>query len=85
MLRGTPARVLREWAAYYRLEPWGEDRADARTAIVAAVVHNVSHRRGGARPVRDFMAHAEPRARSLSAGKAMLLKHFLGVRRADAK
>lgn len=29
---------LAEWMAYYRLEPWGEERADIRAAIIARTI-----------------------------------------------
>jgi len=31
-----------EWQAYYRLEPFGEERADLRTGILAALIANVN-------------------------------------------
>jgi hypothetical protein len=34
------AAELSAWFAYYRLEPWGEERADLRSAIVASNVAN---------------------------------------------
>ena len=59
MLREVPSIELAEWMAYYTLEPWGEDRADLRSAIVASLIHNTNAKRS--RPVRDFMAYQEPR------------------------
>lgn len=35
-------RELAEWMAYARIEPWGEERADLRMAILAAAVANFS-------------------------------------------
>lgn len=35
------SRELGEWIAYYRLEPWGEERADLRAGIVASTIANV--------------------------------------------
>lgn len=37
------ARELAEWEAYYRLEPFGEERADLRAGIIAATEAN-AHR-----------------------------------------
>jgi hypothetical protein len=31
---------LTEWMAYYRIEPFGEERADLRQAMTTAAVHN---------------------------------------------
>lgn len=55
------SRELTEWQAYYNLEPWGEERADLRSAIVASTVANTGlifvdrkHRRRQYK-VDDFM------------------------------
>lgn len=34
------AREFVEWQAYFALEPFGEERADLRSAIVAATIAN---------------------------------------------
>ena len=47
--------------AYYNIEPFGEYRADIRSAIVACVIANVN--RGKNKPaykVEDFMPKFEP-------------------------
>ena len=31
---------MTEWAAYYSCEPWGEERADWRSATLAAILAN---------------------------------------------
>ena len=31
---------LTDWLAYYSIEPWGEERADLRSAIIAAIMSN---------------------------------------------
>ena len=44
------------WLAYYRLDPWGEDRGDLRAGIVASTIANVhAGRRGKPFTARDFM------------------------------
>lgn len=59
-----PRHVLQEWIAYHEVEPWGQDRADARSAIIASLVYNANRRRGApARPPRDFFAFQAPRGR----------------------
>lgn len=35
-----PAALLAEWVAYFSVEPFGEDRADARAAIGASAIVN---------------------------------------------
>ena len=49
------------WLAYYRLEPWGEERADLRTGILASTVANC-HAGKRSRPFepKDFMPHFGP-------------------------
>lgn len=40
LLRRLTSRQFAEWMEYYQLEPFGEDRADLRSAIVACVMSN---------------------------------------------
>lgn len=35
------AAEFAEWKAFFRLEPWGEKRADARAALLAMVMANL--------------------------------------------
>lgn len=51
-----PARLLTEWMAYDRVEPFGEWRADLRVAMLAALYAN-AHRGKDAAPlgIDDFM------------------------------
>ncbi len=47
---------LQEWMAFYRLEPFGEERADLRAGIVAATVANANRgKRGRVLKPTDFM------------------------------
>lgn len=58
------SRELTEWREFYRLEPFGEERADYRAALIAAVIAN-ANRRKGQKPfaVKDFMPDFEGRPR----------------------
>jgi len=47
MLACMPFRIYREWHDYYQVEPFGEKRADFRSAIVAATVANAMGRAKG--------------------------------------
>lgn len=50
-------RQIREWVAVYRVDPWGEHRADVRTGIVACTMASVHTAKGKPRPkVIDFLA-----------------------------
>lgn len=57
MARRMPYRVLMEWYAYAALEPFGEERADLRAAMVAATVANCMGRKKGQKAFKltDFM------------------------------
>lgn len=53
-----PEREFLEWQAYYRIEPFGEERADLRAGVVAATVANTSGTvKRGQRPYKasDFV------------------------------
>lgn len=51
---------LSEWMAYFRVEPFGEDRKDLRMGILASVIAN-SNRGKSQRPFKpsDFMPYAQ--------------------------
>jgi hypothetical protein len=55
LLSRTTVREREEWAAYFDVEPWGEERADLRAGIIASTVANVN--RGRRKPFKpsDFM------------------------------
>jgi hypothetical protein len=57
LLRSLSGEDLLEWIAYDRINPYGEDRADLRSAIVATVINNSQ---GGKAKVKDFMPTFEP-------------------------
>lgn len=46
MLRGITHRQFEEWRAFMDLEPFDEERADARSAQVVQAVYNVNRKRG---------------------------------------
>jgi hypothetical protein len=56
LLARTTIREREEWAAYFALEPFGEERADLRSAIVASTVANANRgRKTPAFKASDFM------------------------------
>ena len=59
--RRMPAREFSEWEASYALEPWGDERADWRSARQTADLLNGSPWRAKARPVqvRDVLLKFE--------------------------
>jgi len=70
MLASMPWRVWHDWIEYAKVEPFGEERADLRSAIVAATVANCMARGKGKPAFRpsQFMPKfdAEPRSRFVS-------------------
>lgn len=44
-MKRISARELAEWEIEFSKDPWGEQRADLRTAIVAAVVESTATRK----------------------------------------
>ena len=57
MLATMPHRVWQEWLLYMQQEPFGEERADLRAAIIASTMANLHGRRKGQKPfpIQDFM------------------------------
>lgn len=58
MLDGTNPALLLEWAEYYQLDPFGEERADLRNAILCLFIADVigTKKRGGGKfKIEDFM------------------------------
>jgi len=46
---------FREWFEFYKLEPFGEWRADLRSAQIVAKIHNLFRGDGPIVPITDFM------------------------------
>ena len=56
MMERINSRELTEWIAYWQIEPWGEERADYRSGMIASVIANVNRGKGGRRyKPQDFM------------------------------
>lgn len=56
LLARLDSRELAEWLAFYNLEPFGDVRADYRSAIIAQQVHNGNcTRRSDMRKVDAFL------------------------------
>lgn len=83
MLAELPRSAFLEWIAYHELEPWSEERADMRSAIVAAVMFNSQRGRGTpARRARDFMAYTGPK-RPMAPDKLAAFKTLMRRARGD--
>ena len=51
LLQRISIEEIKEWMAYYRLEPWGEIQQEFRAALVASIIANTA---------RDEKKHKEP-------------------------
>lgn len=61
-----PSYLLSEWIAYYKMEPFGEQRADLRAAIIACTVANSNRGKDQkALKVEDFMPKFEEQKQSM--------------------
>lgn len=50
------AREFAEWMAYSQIEPWGEERADLRAALICKVLADINTPAGKQRAkLEDFM------------------------------
>lgn len=59
-----PVRLLYEWMAYRRLNPWGEWRADWRAGMQAAVLVNLfAGKKAGVKKPEDYMPKFRGRKR----------------------
>ena len=61
MLSEITSAQFAEWLAYSRIEPWGEERDDLRTGILASMIANM-FRDKGKKPAKpsDFILNFEP-------------------------
>ena len=60
LLGRLDSREFAEWMAFYRMDPWGEERADVRMAQLCAMYANVNKgKRGKQYKIEDFMLFAE--------------------------
>ena len=85
MLSRVSSRELSEWAAYYRLEPWGEERADLRIGVLDSILANLFRKKGSREyKAQDFMLNfgkqdEAPDWRSMLSKVEMLNAAFGGV------
>ena len=66
MLKSIPYYVLQEWMHFSQLEPFGEVRADMRSAYVMSVIANVNRdasRRPKPYEIKDFMLEFDKEAK----------------------
>lgn len=59
MLAQMPLPLFFEWMDYFEVEPFGEERGDLRTAIVAQVIASTNAKPGKRFKVTEFMPQFE--------------------------
>lgn len=79
LLERCSSRELSEWAAFWRLEPWGDMRADLRAGIIASTVANVmSGKKGRTTTPADFMPYQEKQEQTEEDMQSRLLSAVRG-------
>ena len=72
LLERLSSRELAEWMAFAQLEPFGEERADLRSAIVASTMANAWRgKRQGPFTPKDFMPRFDPKVLSPQTAEEM--------------
>lgn len=76
-----------DWLAYYQLEPWGEERADIRNAILCALVANVFRGKGRRAKLKDFLPRfdEEPRPRQSLSDMRAVMERFTAAHNASSR
>jgi hypothetical protein len=70
------------WAALWRIEPWGDERADLRSAIVASVLANVNRnpqKRSQPFQPKDFMPYVQQEKSAQDEDLSRRLRATLGA------
>lgn len=73
------AHELAEWMVYYGIEPWGEERADIRSANIAMLINNAHFK--VKRTVWDYMVVKPPKPKQTFAQMRNLMWAFAGSQR----
>lgn len=55
LLASVDAGELAEWEAYHACEPWGDERGDQQTALLACILANQWRGKGSPAKVKDFL------------------------------
>jgi hypothetical protein len=90
MLDGSNPALLLEWFEYFNIEPFGEERADIRNAILCQLVANaagVKKQGGGKFKIEDFMPTFTPPERKFNSQqfKALMKRHYGNNRKSRRK
>lgn len=72
MLHRMTWQQLVEWRAYWSVEPFGEQRADTRSALIAMILANANRdpkRRSQPYTIKDFMLFSKDQQRGARYGE----------------
>ena len=61
------------WIALYRTDPWGDQRADMRSALIAQLIHNTHAKKP--RKMQDFMLFSD-KPKPKGSDSATIRKNF---------
>ena len=80
LLKEIDSKELSEWMAFYNIEPFGEFRADIRSAIIACTLANCNRGKNqSAFKISDFMPKFETETKNQSPEEMKkLLQAFCG-------
>jgi len=79
MLAQLRPHHLAEWLAFYRMEPWGDQRADIRAALQTMQLVSASGAKrtgGGYFELADFLLDFRPKSESLLAKAKAVFSNF---------
>ncbi len=84
--REIDSHEFASWQAYDRIDPFGQDRSDLRTAMVSATIANVN-RSSKTKPFQpaDFMPTFEPKPRQSAQELQSRLFQFAEIHNASLK
>ncbi len=68
---------LTEWLAYYRLEPFGQERDNYHAATIATTIANYSGKLKTAKQIQDFMFSTNEDRRNRETGKTLAIMNVL--------
>ena len=74
------SRELTEWIAFNAIQPFGDTRADLRSAIIASTVANCHRTSGTPFKVADFMPYEEKPKNDVEASLACIRAMIEGKR-----
>lgn len=67
MLRRMSAKQFARWVWYEQVEPFGELRADWRTAQITSMIHNTVVKTENQKSIKDFLLEFRPSTESSNA------------------